>query len=226
MPFAKSAGAAMMQQNATATYSLTPENMPNMPQLSITPSPILSKPLLHHYSSMLPNVIPPMKDPQRDESIRAVANCVAAAKSFLAEMEAKGLGEIDRYVSMPFDHLTSDCHGVIHIGAHIGQEVDWYYSKVGSRVVHIECNQKLIPQLAANVTPFGHTCIQACLWNVAGQQREFFFTDCGTNDSQVVKHLRAALVDVLSPVSAGADTPLVLRPQSASIVGNLTIACR
>jgi len=63
--------------------------------------------------------------------------------------------------------------------------------------VHIECNPKLIPQLAANVTPFGHTCIQACLWNVAGQQREFFFTDCGTNDSQ-----------------------------SASIVGNLTIACR
>ena len=70
---------------------------------------------------------------------------------------------------------------------HVNERVCWtrYYSKVNKNCVHIEENPRIMDELKQNVEPFGHMCIQALLWNVAGEERDFFLTDSNGNESQV-----------------------------------------
>merc|ERR1712187_772853 len=51
----------------------------------------------------------------------------------------------------------------------------------GPNVIWIECNPTLIPSLRDNVSAYGQTCIEACLWNQSGEIRELHLT---SNDSQ------------------------------------------
>jgi hypothetical protein len=108
--------------------------------------------------------------------MRLIAQAVLSAKLFLSEMEARGVGNLEDF--NPLEFVSKDVNGVIHIGAHTGQEAAWYFaSHIAQKVVHIECNPNMIPRLEENVKGFGHVAIQACLWNVAGEERDFFFTD-------------------------------------------------
>jgi hypothetical protein len=110
--------------------------------------------------------------------IQYLAHAVSSAKLFLNEMEALGMGNLEVLFKSPLEFLSKDVNGVIHIGAHTGQEAAWYYaSHIAHKVVHIECNPNMIPRLEETVKGFGHVAIQACLWNVAGEERDFFFTD-------------------------------------------------
>jgi len=63
--------------------------------------------------------------------------------------------------------------GVIHVGAHVGQEAFEYYSLVQDKAVHIECNPAVIPALRQNVSCLGQAVIHACLWGSAGERRKF-----------------------------------------------------
>jgi FkbM family methyltransferase len=57
-----------------------------------------------------------------------------------------------------FEKHLKECKGAIHIGAHIGQERDWYKMKGFKKVIWIEPNVELFPQLVHNIENYsGHT---------------------------------------------------------------------
>lgn len=172
MPFGKKTGNAPKQLKMVASeWTLNCVKKGKPPHiLTVRPGPILTKPALHACAHFMPDRLPAMPDTGQ---MKRLGLMMIAAKQFLAEMERHGLGDLD-VAMMPqccLEYIEDDpgIRGIIHIGAHIGQEAKWYYSKVGERCVHIECNPRLMPRLEKNVSPFGHTAIQACIWNVAGE---------------------------------------------------------
>lgn len=54
-------------------------------------------------------------------------------------------------------------NGVIHAGAHLGEEAEAYQRARIRRVLWIEANVELIPSLAAHVAPYGHEVAHALL---------------------------------------------------------------
>ena len=70
--------------------------------------------------------------------------------------------------------------GVIHVGAHLGQEAPGYFLSVGDNVIHIECNAQLVPRLRENVGCFGHQVVQACVWS--GNEERMFHV--ASNDAE------------------------------------------
>jgi hypothetical protein len=161
----------------------------NLESVSVIPGPIRSRALLFQKLPSLPAVIPTKTEHEQQQqqqkagataatNIQNLAQAVCCAKLFLSEMEALGMGNLDVLCKGPLEFVSKDVNGVIHIGAHTGQEAAWYFaSHIAQKVVHIECNPNMIPRLEENVKGFGHVAIQACLWNVAGEERDFFFTD-------------------------------------------------
>ena len=81
--------------------------------------------------------------------------------------------------------------GIIHVGAHLGEEAMGYHAQVKHRVVHVECNPELLPRLHQNVACLGQVALQGCLWNTDGEEREFWLTDTGTDGSSLVGDLSA-----------------------------------
>lgn len=55
--------------------------------------------------------------------------------------------------------------GVLHVGAHRGQEADTYDRHGIKRVVWVEANPKLIPDLWMMAKPKGQSVIQAAVWS-------------------------------------------------------------
>jgi len=128
---------------------------------------------------------PPSLDPTSGDDRWMVAAIMHSCQALLQEFQSKGFVE-DAYASSAFDKSIT---GVIHIGAHRGQEAPWYYTQVGSNVVWIECNPSLIPSLAANVAPYGQSCLQACLWRVAGENRTFHLSSNDGQSASIVGNL-------------------------------------
>jgi hypothetical protein len=159
----------------------------NLENVLLSPGPIRSHALLFQKLPSLPAVIPTKEEHDQQQQkagamamtdIQNLAQAVFCAKLFLSEMEARGMGNLEALCKNPLEFVSKDVNGVIHIGAHTGQEAAWYYaSHIAQKAVHIECNPNMIPRLEENVKGFGHVVIQACLWNVAGEERDFFFTD-------------------------------------------------
>jgi FkbM family methyltransferase len=73
--------------------------------------------------------------------------------------------------------------GVLHIGAHLGEEASAYHAAGISRVVWIEANEELIAPLRANVEPLGHTVINAVVSDRAGAPVAFNVTNNGQSSS-------------------------------------------
>ena len=135
--------------------------------------------------------------------------------------------------------LEEGVRGVIHIGAHVGQEASGYSSLVGDRVVHIECNPAMIPALQSNVTCLGHAVVQACLWNRAGERRQFHLASnqessslvgslsqvateawkgvTGTGSTQVVTETWATLVSAHRKLTDSTFNALVVDTQGAEL---------
>ena len=75
--------------------------------------------------------------------------------------------------------------GVIHAGAHTGEEAP-IYDELGIREVFwIEANPKLIPELTANVQRFGHVVIEALLLDRGGEVIPFNVTNVNGMSSSV-----------------------------------------
>jgi len=161
----------------------------NLESVLLTPGRVRSRALLFQKLPLLPAVIPTKEELEQQQQkagatmmaatdIQNLAQAVCCAKLFLSELEALGMGNLEVLCKSPLEYVSKDVNGVIHIGAHTGQEAAWYFaSHIAQKVVHIECNPNIIPRLEENVKNFGHVAIQACLWNVAGEERDFFFTD-------------------------------------------------
>jgi FkbM family methyltransferase len=58
--------------------------------------------------------------------------------------------------------------GAVHAGAHLGQEAEIYRACGIADVLWIEANPALLDELRANVEPFGHRVVQACLGATSG----------------------------------------------------------
>jgi FkbM family methyltransferase len=67
--------------------------------------------------------------------------------------------------------------GVIHAGAHLGQEAEIYGSCGIRDVLWIEANPKTIDELRTNVEPLGHRVASACLGATTGEIVTFNIAD-------------------------------------------------
>lgn len=76
--------------------------------------------------------------------------------------------------------------GAIHVGAHLGQEAQIYHDCGLAEVLWIEANPALLDELRANVAPFGHTVVAACLGPTSGAKVILNLSDDpkGTNRGQ------------------------------------------
>lgn len=73
--------------------------------------------------------------------------------------------------------------GVIHLGAHVGQEIP-VYSKWGVPVAWVEANADLIPELEKNVKGLpGHMVYHAAIWSKDDEQLPFFVANNGGSSS-------------------------------------------
>lgn len=65
--------------------------------------------------------------------------------------------------------------GILHIGAHYGEEAGHYNEYVGDRVVWLEAHPDYMEPLRSHVEGLGQVCDQVCLSNEEGEA-EFFVT--------------------------------------------------
>lgn len=81
-------------------------------------------------------------------------------------------------------HIT----GVIHLGAHTGEEAEDYEACGIHNVWWIEGNPKLMQELACNTTmKYGHNCINALVTDVDHGERQFNVTNANSLSSSVLE---------------------------------------
>lgn len=73
--------------------------------------------------------------------------------------------------------------GILHVGAHLGEEAMAYYENHVSKVVWIEGNVDLIEPLSKNVDPFGHKVMHALVSDEDGKEVNFNITNNGQSSS-------------------------------------------
>lgn len=74
--------------------------------------------------------------------------------------------------------------GVLHLGAHVGQEAPVYLAWNVPRVAWVEANPALIPELRRNVSGFpGHTVHEAAVWEKDGKKLKFYVASNGGSSS-------------------------------------------
>lgn len=66
--------------------------------------------------------------------------------------------------------------GIVHIGAHYGQEADHYRGYVGERVVWVEAHPEYYAKLSDNPSLGSQIAINACISDVTGEQVDFYIT--------------------------------------------------
>lgn len=68
---------------------------------------------------------------------------------------------------IPLDRMITNYNlaitGILHVGAHIGEEASTYQACGIHKVLWIEGNPELIPELEANVFSYGHKVVQALI---------------------------------------------------------------
>lgn len=74
--------------------------------------------------------------------------------------------------------------GVIHAGAHLGQEAKVYRSCGIDEVLWIEANPELLDELRANVEPLGHRVASACLAATSGEVIRLNVADSASGDNR------------------------------------------
>lgn len=84
------------------------------------------------------------------------------------------------------ERYRMEISGVVHAGAHIGQEAEDYEKCGIERVLWIEANPDLVEVLNERVYPYGHVTVCACLGARDGEQVTFHIADSadGSNRGQ------------------------------------------
>jgi FkbM family methyltransferase len=67
--------------------------------------------------------------------------------------------------------------GVLHVGAHIGQEAESYQRNGIHDVTWIEANPVVLPRLRATVEPLGHRVVPGLVSDTDGQDVDFYLTN-------------------------------------------------
>lgn len=73
--------------------------------------------------------------------------------------------------------------GVLHLGAHVGEEAAAYEAAGLSRVVWVEALPATVTELRRRVEPLGHEVIEAAVSDRAGQEVNFFIASNGQSSS-------------------------------------------
>jgi FkbM family methyltransferase len=73
--------------------------------------------------------------------------------------------------------------GVLHLGGHHGEEAAIYAACGIGRVVWVEGNPEMLPELASAVEPYGHLVLQGLLSETAGVPTDFYVTNNGESSS-------------------------------------------
>lgn len=55
--------------------------------------------------------------------------------------------------------------GVLHVGAHLGEEVEDYHKNKFGRVLWVEAQKKIIAELRSRVEPFGDSVFEGIVWS-------------------------------------------------------------
>jgi FkbM family methyltransferase len=74
---------------------------------------------------------------------------------------------------LDFDQLVARYQiprrGVVHVGAHIGEEAECYERNGIHDVTWVEANPEVVPRLRAQVEPYGHRVVEALLADRAAE---------------------------------------------------------
>lgn len=77
--------------------------------------------------------------------------------------------------------------GVLHVGAHLGEEASTYSEMGIERVVWVEGNPLVIGKLAANLKPYGQEYIQALVYSKEGDVIDFHVTNYDGMSSSILE---------------------------------------
>jgi FkbM family methyltransferase len=87
---------------------------------------------------------------------------------------------------IPFSTLGVQPRGVLHVGAHLGEEAPDYQAAGVQRVLWIEAQPSLIPALTKNVQPLGHRVVQALVSDAdSDAPLPFYVTNNGQSSSML-----------------------------------------
>ncbi len=67
--------------------------------------------------------------------------------------------------------------GILHVGAHVGQEAEVYTRSGVVDVTWVEANPEVIPRLRAHVEPLGHRVVLALVADRSGDEVDFHVTN-------------------------------------------------
>lgn len=117
---------------------------------------------------------------------------------------------------MPLQDLVArwslTIHGVLHVGAHLGEEAEAYDQCGISNVWWVEGNWDLLAPLKAHVEPFGHNVVHGLVTDRDGQKVKFHLANNGQSSSvlEFGTHRRVSpdvhYVDSREVVSVTVDT--------------------
>jgi len=106
--------------------------------------------------------------------------------------------------------------GVLHIGAHTGEEANDYYSNGVEKTIWVEANPNLIPELTTNLSKY-HNCkiFNECLTDKDGEELVLNISNCTAQSSSILElgtHLQAhpevQYVDMVAVITKRLDTLL------------------
>jgi FkbM family methyltransferase len=110
--------------------------------------------------------------------VRAFIKFLEKKKIFIARTPYK---YYDYFIEAVEMNLLNTSTGVIHIGAHLGQESD-KYRRFNLKVIWVEGNPKIIDRLSSNVLKFNNQKIICALLGDRDEEDVLFFES--SNDSQ------------------------------------------
>ena len=121
---------------------------------------------------------------------------------------------------MPFADLIRefdlDVRGVLHLGAHLGEEAEVYWQDGVSRVYWVEANPELMIPLKYHVRGFpGQSAYEGLLADEPGKEMTFHVSSCSTTPEGSIDHQASSLfelgqhVEFAPDVSFGRDLTLV-----------------
>lgn len=102
--------------------------------------------------------------------VRAFINFLEKINIFISRTPYK---YYDYFIETAELNLLNTCTGVLHIGAHIGQESD-KYRQFNLKVIWVEGNPKIIDRLSNNVTKFDNQKVICALLGDRNEENVLF----------------------------------------------------
>jgi len=114
-----------------------------------------------------------------------------------------------------------EIRGILHLGAHLGEEAQDYENLFVKNVWWVEANPHVMDKLRENLRPYNHHLIQALLTDVDGEFRNFNITNYDGMSSSIFEFGKLHLDS--SPDTQFVDTALLESRTVDSLVAEFNI---